>query len=262
MSRESRRHVPTLLGAIGLLFFIASEAAAQLPFTVTGVDGSGRAKSRVQCVGQAEKRKSATEITKPEYDLKAEVSCSNPAVGSSANASVHSLSSKTGAGQETWLKIVYEADAAAFQAVAQGNFKLEGESDAYWEIQNTTNSVIVIEAKWSATARTKTLGVGSSASAEGSFEITDEPGNPLKTVFSPPTITGTSLICVPANAKFYISMYAYATAKGVSINSTVQSAANGFGNAVVILSPTNFVSDCDSVIVQDREEPPPDGLVY
>jgi hypothetical protein len=254
MPRPKSR-ILVLLTAAGCLS-IASQAIAQLPFTVTGVDGGGYAKARATCTGTPQVRKAAHSMN-PTYDLNVDVSCNNVGTPGSATGSAQSKSSNTGiGGTEIQLSTIYNTKATAFQAYGEGNFKLEGESDSYWEVQNTSNAAITIAFKWSVTESTGGSNPGGFAEADASIEITDEAGNPLKGLGQPGS--GTLLVCVPPGFKFFISLYAYSKSKATSISPTIGANANANASTIVNLSVSNqIIGGCDSVVVEDPPPPPP-----
>jgi hypothetical protein len=242
-----------LLSAIALPF-LASYAIAQLPFTVTGVDGTGYAKARVTCTGTPVVGK-GKHSNDPTYDLKVDVSCTNVGVPGSASASAQSKSSITPVGPEIQLVTLYNTRANAFEAVGEGNNKLEGESDSYVEVRNTTNAAITLSGKWSITAITNASNPGGYAEAEASLEITDVDGNPLRSLNAG---SGSLLICIPANTSFFIAGYAYSKARATSLDPTKGANASGTANASINLSVSNIIlGNCTEVIVQDAPPPPP-----
>jgi len=254
MFRRSSR-ISFVLSAIGFVF-IASQAIAQLPFTVTGVDGGGYVKARATCTGTPQVRKAAHSMN-PTYNLNVDVSCNNVGVPGSASGGAQSISKSTAiGGTEVQLSTNYNTKATAFEAYGEGNFKLEGESDSYWEVQNTSNNTITIAFKWSVTEITNGSNPGGFAEADASIEITDEVGNPLKGLGQPGS--GTLLVCVPPGFKFFITLYAYSKSKATSVNPTAGANANANASAIVNLSVSNqIIGGCDSVVVEDPPPPPP-----
>jgi len=221
----------------------------------------------VQCTGQPEQRDFSLDMSNAEFDLNSSASCSSAAAdgsSSSASATDHALSRKDTDGTEIQLKALDQTDASASQAWAEGNFKINGEADSYWQLTNPGNRALLVEGRWSITAQTNTVGFGDST-ASASLQITDADGNSLTgispmAVSSPPNANISRLfrVCLPPQGTILIELTTDSYAKALSADGKLVSRSRAFGSAFIALKDSEISCSDSGVTYVDITDAPPD----